>query len=783
MKFCAKIGSFILGIIIGFVLVFGGVGLAGYLVLTKEGMVGTIADKVEAFNPAEEIAEKSLLEYGQTVFDTISKFSDTTFGVLEDTIGINITNTLAEALGLETSVLRDSTVGNVADNILNGYTITSLQDKFGITLPDLPMFQDEEFRNKPIKDAFTYLSEQLNFDTMTVRELNTKFGVTLGDMLGKPEFLDTPINQLGDKISASPLHTFVSITLNVEVDRYEAEHVATATTLTEWKNGKTAFVPAEDGSNYGTDSSFVFDNPEGFFTTTLYFDNVVDGEGKVVKTAREVQAEWIAAYNAIEGNEPVVEFWQYAIENKDLYDAVMANNLDDIKAWTSTQWKANRDYVDSTAFEAWYAINNVEGNDVYGKSLVEAKDAYYASIWAVPEANSDMAIWQANNADGTMAQYIDYLFNGVYGATVNYYDYMPSLVAPIAPSVVVTETEGKDEATINKEYVATIPVASNKTLQYLYYAVVGSNGSDGLNAYMNNMTLDDATDIKDTDHALLQRIKYEKIANIGSAVTNEVNNMALRELMTIVTDAEANYLNGNTVAAEEERQALIDDWGADNYFETKAEQQAWIEEQAGQGNVYYDRLAWERDMAIAGKKWFGTETDRATEYAKYLEANSTEPAYDTLSPEQKDAFGIVIDGNINFAKPYAPEVVPGYVKATPSNKMLQAIASSTPTTLNGDISNLTLIDIFGEKEEGAMSLISGYTKLDNISTAMTTAIQDSTMQQLFDAKILTEKTAYNPNGMIDLSRLNDTNREMLLGCNIIQLVEKYVAALAATQTP
>ncbi len=779
MKFCAKIGSFILGIVIGIVLVFGGVGLGGYLVLTKEGMVGNVAEKVDAFNPSPEIAEKSLLEYGKTVFEAVKKFEETTFGTIEDTVGINITNTLAEALGLEADVLRDSTIGNVAENILDGYTITSLQDKFGITLPDLPMFQDETFRNKPIKDAFNYLSEQLDFDTMTVRQLNEKFGVTLGDLLSQPELLDTPINQLGDKVMTLPLHNFVSITLDVEVDRYLAEHAITKTavyqdlehfSLEEWKTGKTAFRLESDRSNLGTDSAYVFDNPADFFASTVYFEDVVNEEGGVSQSAKALQAEWLAAYNQDkEEEDKAVEFWQFAIENKDLYNAIMDGREDVVKEWTRTQWLEKRHYVEETAdWTAWYTANTAEGGLAVGKTVLEAKDVYFDTVLWV---STDAEAWKVLNPTGTKDDYKAYLFDGAY-QSINYYDYMPSFVAPVAPSVVVTETDGKDAATINQEFVSKVPVASNRTLQYLYYAVVGGDGDDGLNAYMNGMTLNDATEIKDTDHVLLQRLKYEKIANLGTAVTEEVNNMALKELMTIITDAEANYQNGNYVATAEERQAFIDQMGEGNYFETKAEQQEWIDNQT---EVYYDRLAWEKDMADQDIRWFETATERQAEYDKFVLANQGT----TVTVEE---FGIVIEGNVLFAKPYAPEVREGYGALVPSNKMLQAIANSTPSSLNEDIADLTLIDIFGVQNQGAMSLVSGYTKLNNVSTAMTEAMQTSTMGKLIDAGVLKEKSAEHPDG-IDFTGLTDDQIALVKNLTIEGMVKAYVDALKGVVTP
>ncbi len=796
MKFCAKIGSFILGIVIGIVLVFGGVGIAGFVVLTKEGMVGTIADSIGGgiFNPTEEIAQKSLLEYGKTVVETIQKFDTVTFGELEDTVGINITTTLADAVGLDSEVLRTSNVGNVADNILNGFTITTLQDRFGFSLPDMPMFEDPNFKSKPILEAFDYLSAQLDFDQMKVSDLYTKLGVDLGEFLGKEEFADIAINDLGDEVMKMPLRNFIAITLTVEVDRYLAEHVATATaidgvtygSLAEWTEGKTAFEKAADGSNLGA-GAYVFDTPEGFFTSSVYFATAED------------QAAWLVAYNeGKEEGEKAVEFWSYAIENRDLYNAVMEDNFDYIKEWTKAQWK---------------------------------KD----------------------NAEGTDEQ-----FDAVYGDSVNYYDYMPRLVAPIAPTVVVTTTEGKDAASINNEFKATVPVASNAALQYLYDAVLGesqegnvndhmndmrlgdvtevnessplllqrlkntkiaeisaeannlklcevmeinseshiilqrvansniNNLGDDITAQVNSMTLAEATEIDESHHIILQRIKDEPISNIGTAVTEAIGELKLYELVEIRTDADVAYDRANFVATEEERLAAIAAFGTANggaydgekltwdYFETKEAQQAWIDAQLelDSTNIYYDKATWIRDNENEGKRVFATTIERATAFAEYTAVN----ADSTMTVEE---FGVVMEG-VQFAAPYAPEVKEDFVLEGASNRMLQAIRNATPSTLNASITNLTLMDLFGEQTGGAMSLISGYTQLSNIGDAMTDAIQTSTMGDLFEADILTMAENEGDPG-IYLGNLDEDTKSELLGSSIVDIVDKYVALLEAAQ--
>ncbi len=786
MKFCAKAGTFLFAIILGVVLTLGSICLGGVIVLTRP--VGPIMESYPAFTPNDDIKDKTVLEYGQTVLETLKNYEETTFGLIEDTIGINITNTLSEALGLDAQVLRQSKVSTVAENILNSYTIEGMQTKFGFTLPDLPMFKEPEFLQKPIKEAFEYLSEELNFDTMTVRELNEKFGVTLGDMLSQESLQETPINQLGDKIGTLPLNNFVDITLQVEVDRYLAETVATATTingvkypsLVDWENGKTAFALTTEPSNLGQDSTFIFDNPADFLSANVYFDNIVDGEGNVIKTAKEVQSEWIAAYNAeiTDENLKVVEFWQFAIENSDIYNAATSNNQEKVNQWVKKQWLNNQEYVTVDAkWEAWYAAQNIEEGLVFGKTIAEAKDIYFEEVvFNTPEAE----VWKLANEGGTIAQYKDALYDAVKD-TLTYYDYLPLFVAPIVPTVVVADVVDKEASQINTQYQQTIPEVSNLTLQYLNNAIIGSDGEEGLNAYMDRMTLADATEIKDTDHQLLKNIKDEPIANIGTAVSQQLDTMPLFELVDIITDAEANYENGCTATTAGHNEflealelkvgrtpvAYVDGMAVDefDYFTTREEQTAWIEANNSDSITYYDELAWEVEKALSNTQWFVDETARAAAYADYLAVNTEDPAYDDLA--DKNTFGI-LKTDYNFAKPYAPTIDDNYVKVEASSKILQSIRNSTlgggENGLNATVESLTVYDIYGDLESGAMTLISKYTKLTDMGDAMTVAMQTKTIGALIDA------------GILDLT-MTEEQAAIVRPMTIQQIVEAYISTL------
>ncbi len=151
-------------LLLGVVLAIGGEALAGYLILTQDGMVGKIADTVNPvegegepiLNFTEEVKSMSVLEWGSEILGAVGDLSNNEIGTIESLIGISIiSDTVSDMLGLDPEVVKGSTLENVGETISTNLTLNNAVDKFGIELPaDMPLFSNEEFLNSPLATAF-----------------------------------------------------------------------------------------------------------------------------------------------------------------------------------------------------------------------------------------------------------------------------------------------------------------------------------------------------------------------------------------------------------------------------------------------------------------------------------------------------------------------------------------------------------------------------------------------------------------------------------------------------
>ena len=161
----------ILCILLGVVLTLGGIALGGYIVLTKEGMVGTISDQVEKNTSVElafddSVKAMSVMEWGREILAAVSDMSSKEIGALEKLIGVSlISDTVEEVIGVEASVVKTSTLDKLGETVSNNLTINNAKDKFGIEFPDMPIFSDAEFLASPLATAFS------DFESYTLGEV------------------------------------------------------------------------------------------------------------------------------------------------------------------------------------------------------------------------------------------------------------------------------------------------------------------------------------------------------------------------------------------------------------------------------------------------------------------------------------------------------------------------------------------------------------------------------------------------------------------------------------
>lgn len=164
-----KILLVILCIILGLVIAIGGEVLVVYLVLTKDGGMGKVDDLADnngiSIDFDEDIRELSILSWATELMGVASDMSANTIGDLERLLGASlISNTVENVLGVDASVIKQANLDNLASTVSDNITVANAKDKFGITLPDMPIFNDSDFLSKSLATAFG------DFDSYTLGE-------------------------------------------------------------------------------------------------------------------------------------------------------------------------------------------------------------------------------------------------------------------------------------------------------------------------------------------------------------------------------------------------------------------------------------------------------------------------------------------------------------------------------------------------------------------------------------------------------------------------------------
>ena len=155
------LGNILVGIIIGIVLVVLVVGGGGYIILSRDGMMGTIDDSLDQIALDEEQRALSVLQYASNLANAFDGFSDKTIGEIERLVGTDtISYNLGEAVGVSSGVIKTSSFSTLGAALADNLTFEGMQDSFGIALPeDIPIFADETFLSRPVNEALAALED------------------------------------------------------------------------------------------------------------------------------------------------------------------------------------------------------------------------------------------------------------------------------------------------------------------------------------------------------------------------------------------------------------------------------------------------------------------------------------------------------------------------------------------------------------------------------------------------------------------------------------------------
>ena len=155
--------GFLSGIIVGVLIVAVALVGGGYLLLKQEGTMGkveeAVGDKI-GMDLTEEQEAMSLLDYVGSLADVFKGLSDKPIKDIEGIVGMTkISQTISDAIGIEREIIAESSISKLGATLTDNLTLTTMSNKFELELPDLPLFQDEEFLAKPVNKAFGDLDQ------------------------------------------------------------------------------------------------------------------------------------------------------------------------------------------------------------------------------------------------------------------------------------------------------------------------------------------------------------------------------------------------------------------------------------------------------------------------------------------------------------------------------------------------------------------------------------------------------------------------------------------------
>lgn len=153
--------NIIIGIIIGILIIVLAVGVGGYVILTQEGMVGTIDDAVDEVSFEDEYRELSLLAFLDKAMAALGDLENKSIGEVEKIVGTDgISATIADSVGVSQGIIKTSSLSNLGNSLSSNLNLAGMSDTFGIALPeDIPLFQNDDFLNEPVAEAFGSLDD------------------------------------------------------------------------------------------------------------------------------------------------------------------------------------------------------------------------------------------------------------------------------------------------------------------------------------------------------------------------------------------------------------------------------------------------------------------------------------------------------------------------------------------------------------------------------------------------------------------------------------------------
>lgn len=210
--------NIVVGIIIGILIFVLAVGVAVYIVLTGEGMVGKIDDAVDEINFSDDVRALSLLAYLNQAVAGVQNIGDKAIGEVEKLIGTDgISVAIADTVGVSAGVIKTSSLSGLGETLSSNLTLSGMSDSFGIALPsDIPLFQNDEFLSEPVSDAFGTIDDYTldSFIDVVYDDEATADNPASGGLLQNLGKL--PLSELSSEMDSIIDNTYITDVLDVD---------------------------------------------------------------------------------------------------------------------------------------------------------------------------------------------------------------------------------------------------------------------------------------------------------------------------------------------------------------------------------------------------------------------------------------------------------------------------------------------------------------------------------------------------------------------------------------
>ncbi len=863
-SFLGKLIRFLLAVLLGVVLTLGGIVGAGYYALMSKGMMGTVSDKVGSsagftLEFTDEVRDMSLLEWGKGLLDLTSRLTSdngTTIGELETYIGVDkISSSLSDVLKIDRDVIKKASLTGsetgLAAVLMKEMTMTSLVEMVGEEnnfLPDLPLFKDEnEFMHKPLKEAFSHLTDYTIGDFIEVKEDSASVikaissikisevseslpTLPIGDFIDQTEDAHPVIKAIAD-LSINDLGT---AKLTEAINKMKLSEVLTG--MDENTTNKVLFSLKDTtiGELSGSETDKLI--------KSMFLCEIMDIDSSSNRTLQTLEHACIASQYVVLESPTINDGYAYVPgENYSLISRNTDNSCYVLYYPEETVYTCVKDGdvipVRNDGYPVSYRVYRPTSSLSDGKTTVNG-----VTFTAVPDENGNPVVsggntlvgatLYVNRKDATLSEkdgtvttknryhcLFDedghYLFiNGFDDATPKGALYLPSSCVgaiDVDTRVVSSLTEHKIS---DARYLDCKAIRTNETYMsgentlpvYRYYPL------EGINEKMNDLTLGGVIDITESSPKLLKSIRDTKITQMGSKIdsmtlgemvdvgsskllqsladttlngfSDKINTLFIDEIITLDENSSQmiRSLRYATLDSQIEYLNPADLTPSDSLATADA---AFYHAQEAPEYANYEKA----DKTVVNRYYYsinGGLVENA--YVLYFDENDEEKTqgtdkayYKTRSYEQKnysyiDLSTLTLPEDVNKTigenqsvldaqeadKTYYYKVdEAGAIKAT----YILALIDGRPETDPGDptktrvytvtekynrpmmglsdkTNELTLGDVFSTEtlEKGVLGLIDAKTKLNNISSQVAEAVQNSTVAILADTGVISKST-------------------------------------------